>query len=303
MHPANFSRIPCAIIGLRSLAFLSAAALLWANAGCSELSARSHARDGNRLYKDGDYQAAVREFSEAERLQPNLPVVLLNKGLACRQLMVPGSKSAENAKHVDCAVAAFTRLKEVNPADPRADQLYIQTLFDADRFETLVKIFEENLKQKPGDLLALSGLIQVYTRWGRWEHALHWTMERAKVESKSAESQYGVGVFIWNVLFQNGGSAEKSAYDPRPGATNSGPAPLFTVGDIVGERRVKLADLGISFLQKALEIRPHYREAMVYMNLLHRQRSFAFFDRPEEWQKDVDRATEWSKKATETPAH
>ena len=297
MYLANLSRIPYAIFSRRSLRPLGVAALLLASAACSELSARSHAREGNRLYKEGAYEAAVREFTEAERLQPNLPVVLLNKGLACRQLMVPGSKSKENVQAADCAISAFMRMKEVNPADPRADQLYIQTLFDADRFEALVKIFEANLREKPADLLSFSGLIQVYSRWGRWERALHWTLERAKVESKNAETQYGVGVFIWNVLFQNGGSAEKSSYDPRPEAVNSGPAPLFTENDINGERRVELADQGISYLQKALEIRPNYREAMVYMNLLYRQRSYAFFDRPEEWQKDVDRATEWSKKA------
>jgi tetratricopeptide (TPR) repeat protein len=287
-----------------SFARLVLLALALGSGGCSELSARSHAREGNRLYRDGDYPGAVREYTEAERLKPNFPVILFNKGIACRQLMLPGAKSKENDRAVDCALAAFSKMKETNPADPRGDQLYVQTLFDADRYETLVGIFEKKVRAQPGDLLALSGLIQVYTRWGRWEQALHWMMERAKVDAKNAEAHYAVGVFVWNELFQGGGGQDKASWDPRPGATNAEPAtPLFGTKDIYGERRVKLADLGISHLLKAIEIRPHYREAMTYVNLLYRQKSFAFFDRPEEWQKAIDSAEEWRKKAMSTPAH
>jgi tetratricopeptide (TPR) repeat protein len=287
-----------------SFARLVLLALALASGGCSELSARSHAREGNRLYRDGDYQGAVREYTEAERLKPNFPVILFNKGIACRQLMLPGAKSAENERAVDCALSAFLKMKETNPADPRGDQLYVQTLFDADRFETLVGLFEKKVQAQPTDLLSLSGLIQVYTRWGRWEKALHYMIERAKVDSKNAEAQYGVGVFIWNTLFQSGGGEDKASWDPRPNATNAAPSvPLFGTKDIFGERRVKLADLGIEYLLKAIAIRPHYREAMTYVNLLYRQKSFAFFDRPEEWQKAVDSAEEWRKKAMSTPAH
>lgn len=266
--------------------------------GCSEISARSHAREGNRLFNDGDYKAAVQEYTEAERLHPTLPVILLNKGLACRQLMVPGGKSAENQRAVDCALDAFKRLKEVNPADPRGDQLYIQTLFDAERWGELIRIFEDKLRAEPKDLASMSGLIQVYSRAGNWEKALHWEMERAKLQPKNAEAQYGVGVYIWNLLYQNGGADDKSTFDPRPGAKNTILFPQFNTTDIQGEQRARLADQGISYLQKAIELRPSYREAMTYLNLLYRQKSFAYFDRPEEWQAAVDAAETWRKKAS-----
>jgi hypothetical protein len=38
---------------------------------------------------------------------------------------------------------------------------------------------------------------------------------------------------------------------------------------------------------------------MTYMNLLYRQKSFAYFDKPEEWQKAIDSAEMWRKKAME----
>jgi hypothetical protein len=113
---------------------------------------------------------------------------------------------------------------------------------------------------------------------------------------------------IYNRLYQKGG-ADKSAYDPRPDP-NLSPKdqpvktpPPFTLGDIIGSERIRLADLGATYLNRAVELRPHYREAMVFMGLLYRQKSFAYFDKPEEWENALKTAEEWRIKATqEAPA-
>src|SRR4051812_34097140 len=79
--------------------------------GCSEFRARQQAREGNRDFQEGNYVAAVGASSAAERLHA-LPVISFNKGLACRQLMMPKDKSRRNEQAVDCALASFRRLKE-----------------------------------------------------------------------------------------------------------------------------------------------------------------------------------------------
>ena len=92
-----------------------------------------------------------------------------------------------------------------------------------------------------------------------------------------------------------GASPARQPEPPKPEKQ----APAFNVGDVYGAQRIALADRGISFLERALAIRPTYREAMTYMNLLYRQKSFAYFDKPEEWQKAIDSAEMWRKKAME----
>jgi tetratricopeptide (TPR) repeat protein len=266
-------------------------------AGCSEPRARHHARLGNQFFRDGDYAAAVREYREADRLRPGLAVVLLNLGLACRQLMVPGAEGPENERAVECALRSFQRLRKVRPDDPRAEQLFAQTLFDADRFEKLAAIYERQLRERPNDLAAINSLIQVYSRWNRWEETLAWTVRRAEVQRTDAEAHYAVGVFIQNVLFQKGGGNEKSAFDPRPDPNVDKAAPVFAEGEIAGAERIKLADLGIAHLEKALILRPDYRDAMVYVNLVYRQKSLAFFSEPDKWQACVDAAERWRAKA------
>ena len=265
--------------------------------GCSEIRARKLAREGNQLYREGEYAAAIQKYDASESLYPELAVVALNKGIACRQQMVPGAKTPENERAVECALKSFDRLGKLNPADERAEPLFVQTLFDADRYPTLEARYKGQIARNPKDLAALNALIQVYSRWERWDEALAEMVRRSELQSNDAEAQYAVGAFIWSRLFQRGGGADKSGFDPR--VEPKQPEPIFNVGDVVGTQRVALADKGIGFLEKALQLRPHYREAMTYMNLLYRQKSFAYFAKPEEWQKCIDTAESWRKKALE----
>jgi len=268
-----------------------------ANLGCTELRARQHAREGNRLYQGGQYALAIQEYEKAQALYPDLVPVVLNKGLACRQLLVPGLQSKDNQRAVDCALEAFARLEQLRPEDPRGKQLYVQTLFEADRFERLETMYLEILKKKPNDRKAIHGLIQVYVRSERSQDALKWTRERARLEASDPEAQYAVGVLIHDLLFRKGGSGANASFDPRLGAESQQPPPQFVKGDLQGAERVRLADEGLRHLDRALAIRPEYGEAMAYKNLLYRQRAFAFFGEPERWQADMNAAERWRQRA------
>ena len=61
--------------------------------------------------------------------------------------------------------------------------------------------------------------------------------------------------------------------------------------------RVALADEGIDYLERAMVRRPRYPEAMTYLGLLWRQKSFALLDDPIAWQAAVDQADRWQQKA------
>lgn len=321
--------------------------------GCTELRGRRSIREGSRLYREGNYAAARDAFEVAETLVPQLPQAWMGQALSCRQLMTPGATSPANERAVDCALAGLAEVRRRWPRDSRGEALYIQTLFDADRFPALVALFEERLKKDPSDLLALNGEIQAYSRSNHLEEALAAFQRKAGLLPQDAEAQYAVGVFVWQQLFQRGGGPETASFDPRldpnepdPGAiegqgkrkgkgkrgtkarkgkaksrTSDGAAvatagggadeephktpPPFAAGDITGAQRVALADVGIKYLQRALALRPQYREAMVYLNLLLRQKALAYFTRPSLWQATIDQAEVWRARVealTVTPA-
>lgn len=263
--------------------------------GCQELRARQYGREGNRHFLEGDYRAAVVAYSASEQLAP-LAAVQLNKGLACRQLLLPGAKGSQNERATSCALEAFRRLKTLSPRDERADRLYQQTLFDSDRYEQLVELYQQQLRRAPDDPAAINGLIQVYSRWSRWDDALRWTEERARRRPLDPEAHYALGVFIYNRLFEKGGGPEKSSFDPRP-APERKQAPPFETADITGSERVALAERGITALKKAVELRPTYVEALTYLGLVYRQQSFAYFDEPSAWQAAVNSAEAFRRQA------
>jgi tetratricopeptide (TPR) repeat protein len=270
--------------------------------GCSEVRGRRKVQEGNRLYRDGHYKEAVVAFDQAEKFVPNLPQLWLNKGFTCRQMLIPGAQTPENAEAAKCAMAAFEHYQKIKPEDPRGEQLYVQTLFDSDQFEILAKMYEEKFKKNPRDIESLNGLIQVYSKWNKLDESLEWYSRKAEVLSNDPEAQYGAGVFIYTQLFQKGGGPEKSTHDPRPDPNKPREVkvhPGFGPGDIISQQRVDLADMGVKYLEKAVALRPKYHEAMIYANLLNRQKSYAYFEYPDDWQKCVDEAVVWAGRSFE----
>jgi tetratricopeptide (TPR) repeat protein len=275
--------------------------LLAASVGCSEVRGRRRIQKANQLYRDGRYQEAVAMFREAEQFVPDFWVLWINLGYTCRQMLVPGAKTAENAAATRCALDAFQRLKQLQPSDPRGPALYEQTLFETDQYEMLAQMYTRRVEQNARDEEALNGLIQVYSKWpDHLDDAIGWYRKKADLKTGDAEAQYAVGVFIWQQLFAKGGGADKATFDPRPDPNQKKELktpPPSAPDEILGTRRIELSDLGIQYLEKAIAQRPNYHEAMTYLNLLYRQKSYAYFANPDQWQKCVDSATEWRDKA------
>jgi tetratricopeptide (TPR) repeat protein len=310
---------------VRALAI--AVALTCVAGGCGEVRGRKKIQEANELYKRGRYQQAVAAFEAAETLVPNLPTLWLNKGYTCRQLIAPGGRDPESRRAASCALAAFRRLHELAPRDARAEQLTVQTWFDTDDFATLEKYFLERNQRAPDDYDVVHGLQEVYFKWGKWPQALEWSTRAAALRPNDAEAHYGVGTFIWQILAAHGGGPDMAAYDPRPRPApppgddeaaahtpkrrgKSGgksdepelvpppPPPPVLSGDVTGKARADLADQAIAHLEKAIALRPHYADALTYLGLVWRQKSFALFSEPAAWQQAVDRANEWQKRAT-----
>ena len=278
----------------------AALAIIVAGTGCGEVRGRRLLQKANDHYRNAEYAEAVTLFKEAEQYVPDLWLLWINKGTTCRSMITPGAKTPANEEASKCALDSFKRLQQLKPDDARGQALYVQTLFESERFDDLAKMFQERLAKDRNDGEALQGLIQVYSRWpNHFDDALEWHRKKLALRPTDAEAHYSAGVFIWQQLFARGGGADRAAFDPRPDPSKPKQAklpPLMGKDDLVGQQRVDLADEGIKLLEKAIEIRPKYTEAMAYVNLLYRQKSYAFFESPKEWQKWVDKSTEWRNK-------
>ena len=265
--------------------------------GCTQLRGRRKIQEGNAAYKRGDFAAAVSAFHEAEAFVPELPVLWLNLGYACRELVIVGP-GAVNNDAARCALDAFKHLRALTPDDPRGDRLYVQTLFDAGEYKTIERTFSLRHEKDPNNLDVLLVLEQVYGKLGRWREALTYYRKAAALRPRDAEAQYAVGTFIWQILQARGGGPAFVDYDPRP-RPDRPPAPVPTSEDVVGAERVALAEEGIRYLGSAAALRPHYADALSYTGLLYRQWSVALYDNPEAWQRAAAQASTFAARATE----
>jgi len=285
-------------------ASLVAALLLFPS--CTQVRGRKRIQEANELYRRGKYAEAVALFQEAEAFVPQLPTLWLNKGYTCRQLIAPGGKDPESQRAARCALEAFRRLAQVAPQDPRATDLTLQTWFDIGAYPDLEATFLERHRRDPSDLEAVHGLQDVYYRWGKWQPALDWSKKAAALRPDDAEAQYGVGTFVWQILSAHGGGDKMAGLTPWPAIAAHPdqpppPAPAGA-GEVAGEARIALADEGIEYLRRALERRPRYPEAMTYLGLLWRQKSFALLGDPIAWQAAVDESDQWQQRALDARA-
>lgn len=272
---------------------------------CAELRGRKRIQEGNAAYKDGDYATAVARFNEAMLFVPDMPLLWLNRGYACRELIVPGAQADVNRTAALCALDSFKKLRELAPDDPRGDRLYVQTLLDVGEYKTIERTFSLRHERNPADLDVVLVLEQVFQKTGRWREALEFYRKAAALRPRDAEAQYAVGTYIWRILQSHGGGPAFVEYDPRPRPEQpmaaARPRPAAGPDDIVGRERLALAEEGIRHLGRAVELRPRYPDALAYMGLLHRQQSFALFDDPPAWERAVSQAVALAARAAERP--
>jgi tetratricopeptide (TPR) repeat protein len=292
----------------RALKALVALAVILPAPGCAELKGRRKIQEGNAAYKRGDFVEAVARFDEAAAFVPEMPLLWLNRGYACRELILPGAAGASNREAAQCALESFKRLRDLAPGDPRGDGLYVQTLFDVGEFRTIERTFSLRHERNPRDLDVILGLEQVYYKLGRWRDALKFYREAASLRPSDAEAQYAVGTFAWQVLQARGGGPAAVEYDPRVGRPAGSPEhpevphpPPERPDDIRGDERVALAEEGIDYLQRALALRPGYTDALTYIGLLYRQEAIGYLGRGtlDGWQTAVAHAQEYGARAAE----
>lgn len=273
-----------------TLVLLALAATL---VGCSELRGRKKIQDGTAAFKNGDFATAAARFDEAAAFVPQMPLLWLNRGYACRELIVPGASPAVNRSAGECALAAFKRLRELAPADSRGDRLYVQTLLDLGDYKTIERTFSLRHQASPTDLDVILVLQQVYSKTGRWRDALTFYRKASELRPRDVEAHYAVGTFIWQTLYAHGGGATFAGYDPRPrGERAPPPRPAHGPADVVGAERVALAEEGIRHLTEAAALRPNFSDALTYRALLRRQQSFALFDDVVAWERVVGQAND-----------
>ena len=203
--------------------------------GCSKLQARDQLIKGVQAYKNAKFEEAIDHFQNAERLDPALANAPLYLATAYAQQVVPDANTPENTKNAQLAINAYQQV----------------------------------LAKDPNDLTALKGIGAVYLNTGKTEEAKEWQRKVTLADPNDPVAHYTIGVVDWRVAYKN-------AISTRNGLG------LQDNGDMIKDKGAcqklvqvnqPLVDEGIKELQKAVDLRPGYDDAMSYLSLLYRRKA------------------------------
>lgn len=244
-------------------------AVLLSLSGCDRMQARVELKKGNSLYKEEAYADALKQFQEGLRLDPSATFAWRSVGLTSLALYKPGDESPKNVGYGKTATDAFEKYLADYPDDTKIREYLLSTYVNTKRYDDALAYLERRAQEAPGEIGDIQNLkVQIFTQSGRLEDA--WKMVQSSPGAGKPEALYTIGVNAWSKVYN----------DPA----------LDTV------RRNQLVDLGLEAIDQALQRKADYFEAMVYNNLLFRQKANLQSD-PTLRAEYLAKADEWQQKA------
>jgi len=233
--------------------FFVIACLLLVAGGCSQLKARDELNKGVAAYKAAQYQVAIEHFKRAVGLDPTLVNARLYLATAYATQYVPGVDTEENLQIGEQAVVEFQNVLAENPAN----------------------------------LDSITGIAQLYFNMKRMDEAKEFRRKQIGLDPTNPEAYYAVGVIDWTLTYQ-----PRMELKARLGLRPDAPFQREQDREALAERNVPLIEEGMENLNKAIEIRPDYDDAMAYLNLLFREKADVA-DTPEEREELLKTADMW----------
>jgi len=250
---------------IRAGALLAGAAVLAGTTGCDKLKARDNLNKGVQAYKAARYEEAINRFQQAVQLDPSLINAKLYLATAYSNQYVPGVDAPDNNRNAEQAIDTFKQLLNQNL----------------------------NKEQKVG---CLKGIASIYFNMKKLDEAKQYDQEVLKVDPNDPETYYTIGVIDWTQAYRDAADikskADKKVDDDVTKDKKVCPA--------VQEANQQRVTEGIDMLQKALDLRPDYDDAMAYMNLMYRRKADIACGDPAAREADLKTANDWVEKTLAT---
>jgi tetratricopeptide (TPR) repeat protein len=215
---------------------------------CQKVQARMEIREANDAYQKEDYASALNHYTKARKIDGrSFPELTRMIGYARIGMYVPDDKSPANEQNASMAITELRAYLKARPDDTIAREALINLYLNANRTTEAINFFLEYLKTHPADVDAVRSVATLYAKKGDFNEALNWYEKITLIDKSNPEAYYIFGVVCW----------EKVAKNP--------PADIA--------ERLAIIEKGRTALNRAMQLRPDYLEAIAYQNLLYRQQA------------------------------
>lgn len=247
---------------IRLLTLAAAALALFSSVGCSKLRARDQLNKGVTSYKNAKYEEAIDHFQQAVALDPSLINAKMYLATAFAQQYIPGVEDPDNLKMADQAIEQYKRVLDMNAA---RDQ----------------------------KVNSAKGIAYLYLNMKKFDDAKKYYRMAADMDPNDPEPYYSVGVIDWTACYQPR-MEERAKLGLKPDENlNPKNKEQKTACSELKEKNGPSIQEGIESLNKAIQLRPDYDDAMAYLNLMYREKADVECDDLAARQEDLKTADHW----------
>jgi tetratricopeptide (TPR) repeat protein len=251
---------------VRMLVLMAVGMTLLSATGCSKLKARDQLNKGVQAYKNAQYETAIGHFQQAVSLDPSLINARLYLATAYAQQYIPGADTEDNNRMGQQAI---------------------------DEYKSV-------LERDPKNINSVKGIAYLYLQMKKFEEAKQYYRKATELDPNDPEPYYSVGVIDWTQCYQPRMEARaKLGLKPDEQLSGKDKDQRQACSDLKEKNWSTIQD-GMTELNKALELRPDYDDAMAYMNLMYREKADVECDDPAARAADLKTADEWVDKTMAT---
>ncbi len=246
----------------RLLTLVAVALAIISSVGCDKLKARDQLNKGVKAYKDNHYEEAINHFQSSVQLDPSLINARMYLATAYVSQYIPGVDSPDNLRTAQQAIEEYQKVIDMNPS---RDQ----------------------------KVNSAKGIAYLYLNEKKWEDAKKYYRMASDLDPNDPEPYYSVGVIDWTAAYQPR-MEERAKLGMKPEEHLS--AKNKDQKKVCEELKTKNGPAiqeGIDSLNKAIQLRPDYDDAMAYMNLMYRERADVECDDEAARAEDLKSADHW----------
>jgi tetratricopeptide (TPR) repeat protein len=246
---------------VRVLTLVAVGLFLFTATGCNKLRARDQLNKGVSSYKNARYEEAIDHFQQAVTLDPGLLNARLYLATAYAQQYIPGVDAEDNNR---LGQQAIDQYKAVLERDPKS-------------------------------INSVKGIAYIYLQMKKFEDAKTFYRKALDIDPNDPEPYYSVGVIDWTQTYQPR-MEERAKLGMKPEEALKDKKVCAALKE---KNSANIQD-GIDALNKALQLRPDYDDAMAYMNLMYREKADVECEDAAARAADLKTADDWVDKTMAT---
>lgn len=239
-------------------------AMVASMAGCKRLEARDQLNKGVQAYKSAKYEEAIDHFQRAVNLDPTYPMTRLYLATAYMQQVTPDNTSPDNIKTAQMAINTYQQV----------------------------------LQEHPDDTGSLKGIAALYYDIDKFDDAKAWQQKVLQADPQDAEAAYTIGVIDFGRALRNA-TTVITGVNQQVDGMGQPKLPKKECQELAAQN-TPFVNEGFDYLNKAVQIRPNYEDAMAYINLMYRRKAEIECGNDAARKADLAKADEWREKAMGT---